>query len=86
MIAQARALQPERIKGKEAREALTVEQKEARKKQQKEIRGLLKPIVQAHKTEVEKVKASLPENAESSNPKKKKDKNAFACWFLLMEV
>ena len=38
------------------------------------------------KTELEKVKASLPENAESSNPKKKKDKNAFACWFLLMEV
>lgn len=69
---------PTQLKGKEAHEALSEEQKAVRKEHRKKIHALLKPIVKEHKKELEEIRANLPERSG------KKPKHMFSYRFLLL--
>lgn len=87
-IAKARTMVPAKIKGKEAREALTDEEKNTRKAQMKEVHQMLKPIVKSHEAELKEVQKSIPEKAgqtQKDGKSNKKHKKGFATRFLLMD-
>ena len=84
-IDKARMILPTQLKGKEAHEALSEEQKAVRKEHRK-IHALLKPIVKEHKKELEEIRANLPERPKSVTHKRsgKKPKHMFSYRFLLL--
>ncbi len=85
-IDKARMILPTQLKGKEAHEALSEEQKAVRKEHRKKIHALLKPIVKEHKKELEEIRANLPERPKSITHKHsgKKPKHMFSYRFLLL--
>lgn len=85
IIEQARALKPEKIKGKDAKAALTDEQKAERKAVNKEIGKMLKPIVVAHKAELEAIQTEFPPKAKLHKASNKGKGNHFKMKFLLMK-
>lgn len=85
VIAQAKTLVPAKVKGKDAREALSEAEKAQRKTQMKEVRKMLKPIVNAHKTELDEIATTLPPKKDDATKNKKKNKKGFAYKFLLMD-
>jgi hypothetical protein len=87
-INKARELQPTKIKGKEAKSALSPDEKSARKAQMKEVQKLLKPVISAHQNELDEIKSTLPTKPESAKVKADKkgtQKSKFATKFLLMQ-
>ncbi|MDA8886458.1 hypothetical protein N9I68_02660 [Bacteroidia bacterium] len=86
-IERSRDLLPERIKGTDAREALSVEEKDERKATRKEISKMLKPIVKKHKTELDTIKAEMPEPTHHKKTSENKaiKANGFYQRFLLIK-
>lgn len=85
-IEKARNMMPAKVKGKEAKDALTDEQKAEAKAQRKEAYTLLQPIVAKHKAELDAIQAEIPAKPSKKEGKKDSKKgNKFAAKFLLMK-
>lgn len=87
VIEQARSLVLKKL-SKDARTNLSEEEKANRKATKKEIASLLKPVIENHKTELDAIRAEMPEKPKKmshSSDKKVKVNQRFYRKFLLMK-